>query len=51
MFQVPVENGEPLHLPYHSWEDWKGDTYCGPGELGDKLVPDVFPGGTIMTPV
>ena len=48
---VPImPDGAPLHMPYDEWDDWKGHTFCGPGKIGDKLVPDKFPGGTVQTP-
>lgn len=43
---VPVVDGSALQFPFHQW-DWP-ETYCGPGKLGDLLVPDTFPGGTHM---
>ena len=48
---VPVlPNGEPLHMPYRSWSEWE-KTYCGPGSgIGDWVVPEKFPGGTVITP-
>jgi len=37
--EVPVmPSGKPLPLPFDSFEEFP--TYCGPGRLGDKLVPD-----------
>lgn len=36
--EVPVVNGEPLPIPHNGFDDF--DTYCGPGWLGDKIVPD-----------
>lgn len=44
-------NNEPLHMPFDKWEDWPED-YCGPGTgLIEWLVPEKYPGGTIVTPL
>lgn len=49
--EVPImPSGEPLHMLYDSWNEWE-KTFCGPGKLGDKLVPDKLPGGTKLNPV
>ena len=48
--EVPIINNEPLQMPFANWDDWK-DSYCGPGKgIGDWLVPEKFPRGTIVTP-
>ena len=33
-----MPNGKPLPMPFDTFEEFP--TYCGPGKLGDKLVPD-----------
>ena len=50
LLEVPIIDGAPLHMPHSQW-DWGTDTYCGPGYLGDKLVPDKLPGGTFIMAV
>lgn len=35
---VPMLDGRPLPMPYPSFKDF--DTFCGPGKLGDMIVPD-----------
>lgn len=50
--EVPImPNGEPLHMPYSSWDEWE-ESYCGPGDgILEWAVPEKYPGGTIVTPV